>query len=138
MHVHDSLNLSVITLCSRSRCGAREAMTVGCKPTMRAARGSLNQVLTHAARTRRALVRASSWGAHSASKMTFSVLHSCWLDLLGVAAHFHIQKSLKAPPLWGGAAASRALRQRARARQRLRRLDNMRACQVFVCSFTCS
>ena len=30
MHVHDSLNL---TLCSRSRCGAREAMTVGCKPT---------------------------------------------------------------------------------------------------------
>ena len=33
MHVHDSLNLSVITLCSRSRCGAREAMTVGCKPT---------------------------------------------------------------------------------------------------------
>ena len=34
MHVHDSLNLSVITLCSRSRCGAREAMTVGCKPTM--------------------------------------------------------------------------------------------------------
>ena len=23
----------VITLCSRSRCGAREAMTVGCKPT---------------------------------------------------------------------------------------------------------
>ena len=31
MHVHDSLNL---TLCSRSRCGAREAMTVGCKPTM--------------------------------------------------------------------------------------------------------
>ena len=33
MHVHDSLNL-IITLCSRSRCGAREAMTVGCKPTM--------------------------------------------------------------------------------------------------------
>ena len=30
MHVHDSLNL---TLCSRGRCGAREAMTVGCKPT---------------------------------------------------------------------------------------------------------
>ena len=26
---------SVITLCSRSRCGAREAMTVGCKPTTR-------------------------------------------------------------------------------------------------------
>ena len=24
----------VITLCSRSRCGAREAMTVGCKPTI--------------------------------------------------------------------------------------------------------
>ena len=33
MHVHDSSNLSVITLCSRSRCGAREAMTAGCKPT---------------------------------------------------------------------------------------------------------
>ena len=30
MHVHDSLNF---TLCSRSRCGARKAMTVGCKPT---------------------------------------------------------------------------------------------------------
>ena len=30
MRVHDSSNL---TLCSRSRCGAREAMTVGCKPT---------------------------------------------------------------------------------------------------------
>ena len=25
--------LRIITLCSRSRCGAREAMTVGCKPT---------------------------------------------------------------------------------------------------------
>ena len=30
MHVHDSLNF---TLCSRNRCGAREAMTVGCKST---------------------------------------------------------------------------------------------------------
>ena len=28
------LRILVITLCSRSRCGAREAMTVGCKPTI--------------------------------------------------------------------------------------------------------
>ena len=35
------------TLCSRSRCGAREAMTVGCKPTT-----SPNQVHTHAARAK--------------------------------------------------------------------------------------
>ena len=60
MHVHDSLNLTLCfhltrclrtlrarlqkrrarralvraTLCSRSRCGAREAMTVGCQPTI--------------------------------------------------------------------------------------------------------
>ena len=66
---NDSLNL---TLCSRSRCGAREAMrmTVGCKPTSVAFRQSasaeraqreLQLHLTRCLRTlraRRALVRA--------------------------------------------------------------------------------
>ena len=34
LRILTSLHQSVITLCSRSRCGAREAMTVGCKPTI--------------------------------------------------------------------------------------------------------
>ena len=45
MHVHDSLNL---TLCSRSRCGALEAMTVGCKPTTSSRSDQMLCVADHA------------------------------------------------------------------------------------------
>ena len=46
----------VITLCSRSRCGAREAMTVGCKPTtQRAALRAAGQRKCNVWQTARAL-----------------------------------------------------------------------------------
>ena len=38
----------VITLCSRSRCGAREAMTVGCKPTIFLTNIEFNNLLRRA------------------------------------------------------------------------------------------
>ena len=43
MHVHDSLNLTYALLEEQVRCGAREAMTVGCKPTRPFAKRALNR-----------------------------------------------------------------------------------------------
>ena len=131
MRVHDFSNLSVITLCSRSRCGAREAMTVGCKHTKELL--SLhNSVARNAApracQTLPGLPRARAArpsGRFAEDKTPHNIFHNIFHNIIIYETHFGRNVRLNARAL-----AGRALHCASRARCKVKNLPK----PVYLCA----